>query len=210
MPKPVTIFVMAILVCMIYVTFLLCCLARFAANNQPFLGWVSAPNCCVKSIVEHRNISRFFAIICAFCVLATPAQAQLNPQTKLSLEASQKAVSGDYRGAIAIYNQLIRMDAKDARYYIDRGLMYRQIKNIPKSMADGAMVLEIANYKLSKRSEGKRAAKSYWQRGQGYRLLEKYDLAAQDIQKAMQLRGDQRWITDLQAIELESRMKDGS
>lgn len=160
----------------------------------------------MKKIKKHNLILALAMIV--FTAPMHANAADLNPATKLSIDASQKAVAGDYQGAINLYSQLIQLDPKDADHYIARGLLYRQIKNIPKSMGDGAMVLEIANYQLQKKNTGKRGAKSYWQRAQGYRLLEKFDLAQQDLQTAMRLRNDQRWMTDMQAIELESRMHD--
>ena len=139
------------------------------------------------------------------CPSAASAQ-QMNQESVLSLQASQQAVAGHYQQAIRIYDQLIHMDPRDADHYIQRALLYRQIKNNQQSVADASVALQLAEYRLQKRSSGKRAAKYYWQRSQAHRLLHQFSEAEADIRKAIQLRRDQRYLPDLQAIVLESKI----
>lgn len=134
------------------------------------------------------------------------AQATLSQESVLSLQASKLAVAGEYQQAIGVYNRLVRLDPNDADHYIQRGLMYRQIKQHQSGASDGKTALALADYYLQKNPSRKRQAKYLWQRAMAHRLMDNYDQAKRDMRQAMRLTGSQRWLPDLQAIELESRI----
>lgn len=154
----------------------------------------------------YRPVLLWLAIAAMLLTGSTQGFAAANQQTILSLEASQAATEGRYSDAIGIYNQLITLAPQQASYYIQRGLLYRQIKQSARSQADGKTALDLATQKLAQKSDGRGAAKYYWQRAQAYRLLEQYKPALADIRYAMRLKPNNRWLPDLQAIELESKI----
>lgn len=149
-------------------------------------------------------------VICAFMLAADSARAAnaavSDPESVLTLQASQLAVNGEYGRAIGIYSQLIQIDAHDADHYIQRALLYRQIKKQQQSEQDAAMALRIADKKLQKPSKRKISAKYYWQRAQANRLLKNFKAAEADLTQAIRLRGDQKYAADMQAIVLESKI----
>lgn len=156
------------------------------------------------------NMMKLALIPLILCLSSVPASAGLSQESALSLEASKLAVAGKYQQAIGVYSRLIRIAPQDPDHYIQRGLMYRQIKQQGKGEVDGKVALELANRKIEKRSTGRSGAKNFWRRAMAYRLMHQYDLAKRDMKRAIQLRGDQRWMSDLQAIELEKRIHGGN
>ena len=135
-----------------------------------------------------------------------PADAGLSKESTLSIEASKLAVAGEYQRAIRIYTQLIQLDPNDADHYIQRGLIYRQVKQKNSAASDGRIALKLTDYYLQKKPSKKRRAKHMWRRAMANRLLNKFDIAKRDMREAIHLKGSQRWLPDLQAIELESRI----
>ena len=147
------------------------------------------------------------ALLCiAAYAFAAPSTMALNEKSLLSLEASKAAVAKDYRKAISYYNRLIQISPNNAHNYIQRGLMYREVKNHGQSERDATIALQLVNIALGKKSTGKRGAKNYWQRAMANRLLKNFDDARADLRHALHIKRDPRWLQDLQAIELESRI----
>ena len=154
------------------------------------------------------NMIRFLIglIFIATNMLAAPSLAGLNEKSVLNIEASKAAVAGDYQKAISYYNRLIQIDPDNTHNYVQRGFMYREAKNLNRSKRDATIALQLANIALEKKSTGRRGAKNYWQRAMANRLLKNFDEAKADLTHAIRLKRDQRWLRDLQAIELESRI----
>lgn len=149
----------------------------------------------------------FVSLLLLLCTLAAPhAVANVSEESTLSIKAAQHAVAGEYNDAVSLYSKLISLNPEKTDYYIQRGLVYRQLKQTSKAVGDGATALKFAEHYMQKGGSKKQQAKRYWQRAMAHRLLEKYDLALQDIHKAMRLRGDRKWLADAQAIELESKI----
>lgn len=124
--------------------------------------------------------------------------------SKMELVAATLAVEGDYHGAIAKYSQIIASDPTQIDAYLQRGLLYREIGQLPKSLGDAAIAERFVELRFS---EGKSSAKLYYQRAMAKRLRKDYTGAKADLQTAMRMKRNHKWHNDWQALLLEEKMK---
>jgi tetratricopeptide (TPR) repeat protein len=127
---------------------------------------------------------------------------QINEDQKLMFEAAGKVVKNDFKGAEAIYNQVLSRNNSNIEAFLQRGIVRRELGDLDGAVSDGRSVVTLANGKLRQNPND---AYSYHQRGMGLRLLKDYNNAKADISKAIQMSGQASWKTDLQAIELEQK-----
>lgn len=127
---------------------------------------------------------------------------QVNEDQKLMFEAAGKVVKNDFKGAEAIYNQVLSRNGSNIEAFLQRGIVRRELGDVQGAASDGRSVVTLANGKLRQNPND---AYSYHQRGMGLRLLRDYENARADISKAIQLSGQTSWKNDLKAIELEQK-----
>jgi len=93
-------------------------------------------------------------------------------------EEAEQATSQDPRQAIlADYTELIRLDPNNARVYVDRGLMLKELGYLDRALSDYNRALELDPAYVT----------AYNNRGSVYHALGEYDLAFADYSKALEL-----------------------
>jgi tetratricopeptide (TPR) repeat protein len=107
------------------------------------------------------------------------AQAENNQARAVELynQGVDKLDSGDYRGAIASFDQAIQLDANDADTYYNRGYAYHSLGNYDKAISDYSAAIRIkADFD-----------QAYSNRGYAQYVLKNYREAIADCTKAIEL-----------------------
>jgi tetratricopeptide (TPR) repeat protein len=150
------------------------------------------------------NIRFYISLFLLMAGVALPAHAvDSNALLQLKMEAGNRALAGDYQGAIRLYDQILSIDNASGDVYVQRALMYRELGDVTKSMSDAAIALDLINRKFA---EGAQKASLYHQRANAQRLLRKFPEAKQDMETAIQMSRSNKWTPDLQAIYLEEKI----
>jgi tetratricopeptide (TPR) repeat protein len=125
-------------------------------------------------------------------------------EQQLMLDAAQKVLKSDWRGALAVYDQVIALNASSIQGHLQRSVVKRELQDARGSQQDAAMAVTLSEAALQQNPQ---SARLYYQRGTGYRLLKDFPKATENIRYAMQMKGGKRnWETDLKAIALEEKM----
>ncbi len=111
-------------------------------------------------------------------VYAQPANTLLAQKDEnIYQQAADKLKSGDYRGALAAYNQVLQIDANDADAYVNRGIARFQL-------GDKHGAIDDFNQALSLNPSD---AEAYSQRGGVYLIMGDKHKAKADFQQAAKL-----------------------
>lgn len=127
---------------------------------------------------------------------------QIPNDQKIMLEAANRLVQKDFRGAESMYSQAIAVNRANIEAYLQRAVARRELGDEPGMSSDARSVILLANNALQQAPNNPTL---YYQRGMGYRLLRAFDQAKNDIITGMRIGGKNNWKTDLQAIELERK-----
>ena len=111
-----------------------------------------------------------------------------NKRENIYQEAETKLKSGDYRGALAAYNQVLQLDDNDSDAYVNRGIARFQLGDRQGAIEDFTQALHInpAN------------AAAYNQRGGVYLIMGEKHKAKADFQKATKILNGQGSASDSQ------------
>lgn len=145
-------------------------------------------------------------LLLCVCVTFFPASSHgaSTPQTtQMEIEAAKLAVSGNFQDAIRLYDQILSVDQSNADAYLQRALMYRELGNESRCMADAAIALDLIERKFA---QGSKKASLYRARANAKRLLRKFGEAKADMETAIKLSRSNKWVPDLQAIYLEEKI----
>ena len=169
-----------------------------------------------------------FSLLLSFVFLSilatgTPARAQqefqipqggfaggsapaLDQEGILMLQAMQKAMQGDFKGAEQVYSSILASNDQNMDAHLHRGILRRELKNTSGSQADAKATIQIANNALQ---QNPRDAEAYHHRGMAFRLLGQYPQALKDIDTSLRLGGEEQWKTDLRDTVLEEKASRG-
>ena len=85
--------------------------------------------------------------------------------------------SGDHKGAILYFSEVLKADPEHVNAYLQRGFCYSLLKQYDKAVEDFSSVISRQNDHLW----------AYTSRGSAYNKLEKFDLALKDFNKVLEL-----------------------
>ncbi len=92
----------------------------------------------------------------------------------LLTEGNRKYLKGDYKGAIKVFDKLLKMESNNLQALINRGLAYLDLWKYDRAIIDFSRVIEI----------DKENADAYRNRALAYYSLDKEKLALDDYKKA--------------------------
>ena len=92
----------------------------------------------------------------------------------LLTEGNRKYLKGDYKGAIKVFNKLLKTESGNIQALINRGLAYLDLWKYDEAIADFTQVINIDNEN----------ADAYRNRALAYYSLDKEKLALDDYKKA--------------------------
>ncbi|NET72371.1 MAG: tetratricopeptide repeat protein [Sphaerospermopsis sp. SIO1G2] len=136
---------------------------------------------------ENQNIDRYAGVPINIYVRLTtantlpipklPQPRQLTADDYLAVGFS-KAKKGDYGGAIVAYNNVIKLDPKNAFAYNYRGAYYNDLEKYERAIQDFNQAIKLDS----------KYAVAYNNRGYSYRKLGKYERAIQDHNQAIKIK----------------------
>lgn len=113
-------------------------------------------------------------------VYAQPTQTLFaQSQVDLSLQGEAKLESGDYKGAIEAYNQVLQLNASNTSAYVNRGMARFELGDKKGAINDFTQALQL----------NPNDASVYRKRGGVYIILGKKKKAREDLQQAARLSG---------------------
>lgn len=123
-----------------------------------------------------------FGVAPAIYAQSTQPSLDLDKAYDLFRQGEAKLQSGDYRGAVAAYNQVLRLDAANINAYISRGVARFGLGDKQGAIKDFTQAIELnAN-----------DADVYRKRGGVYMTLGNKRAAREDFQQAAKLSSSQR------------------
>lgn len=134
--------------------------------------------------MKHAIIILGVATLLAGVAPAVHAQSSTQPplsiqnqEFDLSQQGEDKLKNGDYEGALKIYNQVLQLNAKDDKAYVNRGLARFNLGNKSGAMEDFDQALEL----------NPNNAEAYRQRGGLYLIMGDKRKARQDFQQVAKI-----------------------
>lgn len=133
-----------------------------------------------------NRIQSSIAILVIATALATAACSPQTQQTVVKEQMSAKQLNNqgvdkldqkDYKGAIANFDQVLRLDPQNVKAYFNRGFAYYNLENYQKAIEDYGKAIEI----------NPSDAEAFYNRGLAYSNLDSDKAAIQDFEKAGQL-----------------------
>lgn len=116
----------------------------------------------------------YFFFTFSMLLLTSSAQGRVQ---KLKEKASYCAKQKDWKGAIKVYNRLIKIDSLNVHYYFQRGYCKEMALQYTESISDFTKVIQLDSTKCITRTN----------RGYAYRNIGEYDLAIQDFQDELRI-----------------------
>ncbi|NBX03454.1 MAG: hypothetical protein EBR02_05250 [Alphaproteobacteria bacterium] len=139
-------------------------------------------------------------------IACAQTQPAIDAEGLQMLQAVQKTMMGDYKGAESEYSRVISINPQKVEAYLQRGVVRRELGNISGSQADGKAASNLATASIQKNPQD---AEAYHQRGMAARLLGNYPQAKQDLEMSLSLGGNPDWKNDVRDTALEEKASKG-